>query len=69
VKALTIAREALEILNQLPLGHCEQGRYISRLILEDQVRREERQKMKAAMLAVLEPTEDGAPARAAAAAR
>ena len=47
VKTLTLDVEAIDILNAMPIGQRTQGRYISRLILEDQVRREAKAKLRA----------------------
>ena len=44
-KMLRLDPEACAILETLPTGNASQGRYVSRLILEDVVRREERNRL------------------------
>jgi hypothetical protein len=48
-KCVTLDPEACEALNRLPVGHREQGHYLSKLILLDAARRDERERLRLAV--------------------
>jgi hypothetical protein len=51
---MTLDQEACEVLDELAPGMNKRGDYVSRLVLEERARREERQRLKAQLAAAPE---------------
>ena len=55
VKALSLDRDAAEVIEEYASSYANQGQFVSALALAERARREERARLKAAVLAALEP--------------
>jgi hypothetical protein len=60
-KTLTLTTEAISALLELTPSRNSQGHTVSQLLVNELVRREERQKIKAAMIQLLEERETVCP--------
>jgi hypothetical protein len=58
-KTITLDLEAVRILEAFSLGKHTQGRFVSELLRREALRREERARLKAAVLAVFDADEGG----------